>query len=217
MLLIAPGGLRSTRAAWSRSPWDPRVALQPHHRVIAMDQRNAGDSWGPITESTDWDVYTRDQLALLDHLEIETCSVIGMCIGGPYALGLIRMAPHRIRSAVMLQPIGLDNNRETFHRLVEDWVPEVRNAHPEATDDTWAAFKANMFGGSFMFNATPEEVEQCTTPLLVLMGDDIYHPSSISRQVADLAPQAELIERWKTGDDLQRAHEAILSFLARTS
>ena len=36
-------------------------------------------------------------------------------IGGPYIMGLIRHAPARIASAVMMQPIGLDGNRDAFH------------------------------------------------------------------------------------------------------
>ena len=39
-------------------------------------------------------------------------------------------------------------------------------------------------------------VRGCETPLLVLMGDDLYHPQVTSREVAELAPNAELLERW---------------------
>ncbi|MEE2672444.1 MAG: hypothetical protein VX466_01530 [Myxococcota bacterium] len=45
----------------------------------------------------------------------------------------------------------------------------------------------------------------CETPLLVLMGDDLYHPQVTSREVADLAPNAELVERWNDDAGLVNA------------
>src|SRR5262245_44409868 len=42
ILLIAPGGMRSAVAFWERTPCNPIKQLAPHYRVIAMDQRNAG-------------------------------------------------------------------------------------------------------------------------------------------------------------------------------
>jgi pimeloyl-ACP methyl ester carboxylesterase len=47
ILLIAPGGMRSAVAFWERTPWNPITQLAPRYRVIAMDQRNAGQSVAP--------------------------------------------------------------------------------------------------------------------------------------------------------------------------
>ena len=33
--------------------------------------------------------------------------------------------------------------------------------------------------------------------MLVLMGDDAYHPQATSREIAELAPNATLVEQWK--------------------
>ena len=63
-------------------PWNPREKLQDQFELIGMDQRNAGKSSAPITENDNWDVYKEDQISLLDHLEVENCHLIGMCIGG---------------------------------------------------------------------------------------------------------------------------------------
>ena len=40
-------------------------------------------------------------------------------------------------------------------------------------------------------------VRACILPLLVLMGNDLYHPQVTSREIAALAPRAELVESWK--------------------
>ncbi len=71
-----------------------------------------------------------------------------------------------------------------------------------------------MFGGDFVFSVTPDFVSSCTTPMLVLMGNDRYHPESVSRRVADLAPNATLIENWKDPADQPAAKQAIETFLA---
>ena len=41
--------MRSAISFWRGSEWDPIEALSPHYQVIAMDQRNAGESTAPVT------------------------------------------------------------------------------------------------------------------------------------------------------------------------
>jgi len=50
--------------------------------------------------------------------------------------------------------------------------------------------------------------------LLVLRGNDVYHPAPISEEVASLAPRAELVHDWKTGEDLPRAVARVREFLS---
>ena len=217
ILLFAPGGMRSAAGFWKNSPWNPLTALSDRYRVIAMDQRNAGQSTAPITGSDAWRDYTADQVALVDHLGVESFHAAGMCIGGSFIMGLAEAVPDRLASAVMLQTIGYDDNRETFFELFDTWADGVRPAHPSVAQDEWAAFRATMFGGDFLFNVSEDAVANCQTPLLVLMGEDVYHPEATSRRVAELAPHATLIERWKEGADALAASAAIDAFLAAHS
>ncbi|MYW71525.1 alpha/beta fold hydrolase [Pseudonocardia sp. SID8383] len=101
VLLLAPGGMNSTIAAWGNAPWDPVTHLAQRYRVIAMDQRNAGSSVAEVHGSDGWDTYTADQLALLDHLGVDECAVLGMCIGGAFIANLLVTAtrPGRGRAA----------------------------------------------------------------------------------------------------------------------
>ena len=62
ILLIAPGGMRSAVTFWDRVAWNPIEQLSPKYRVIAMDQRNAGQSTGPIGADDSWHTYTQDQI-----------------------------------------------------------------------------------------------------------------------------------------------------------
>lgn len=217
VLALAPGGLRSHIGAWQNRPIIPSSDLADRFRVITMDQRNAGTSWAPINARDTWHSYTTDQLALLDHVGATRVHVIGMCIGSAYILSLLKAAPERIASAVLLQPIGLENNREVFLELAESWWNEIRADHPEATEADYRGFVHNMFGGDFVFSVRPEDVSACRVPLLVLRGNDVYHPSSISRSVAELAPRGSLIEDWKEGAAQRVAIERVREFLAQHS
>lgn len=210
VLLLAPGGMRSAAPLWERAPFDPRVVLADGFRVITMDQRNAGQSVGPVTADDGWHIYAADQLALLDHLGVERCHVLGMCIGGPFCLELMRRAPERILSGVLLQPIGFDDNREVFFELFDGWAETLPQQPPRTALD---AFRENMFGGTFTFNLGRDEVAGIATPMLILRGDDPYHPAATSEALAETAPQAELIRAWKEEPALSEAVERVRGFL----
>lgn len=214
VLLIAPGGMRSAVSFWENTPWNPIEQLAPHYRVIAMDQRNAGQSVAPIRATDSWHVYTEDQLALLDHLGVERFHVAGMCIAGPYIMGLIQAAPQRVASAVLFQTIGLHDNRQAFFEMFDSWADELKPQRPEVGQETWEAFKTSMYSGDFLFNVSREFVASCQTPLLVLLGNDLYHPEETSREIAALAPNATLIEKWKEPEHHAAAKQAVERFLA---
>lgn len=214
VLLLAPGGMHSSIPIWENTAYNPIERLASRYKVIAMDQRNAGQSTAPITGADGWRDYRDDQIALLDHLGVDRFHAFGKCIGGPFIMGLAEAVPQRLASAVMLQTIGFDDNRETFFELFDGWAEELRPVHPSVGEDEWTAFRSTMFGGDFLFNVSEDVVSDCQIPLLVLMGDDVYHPESTSRRVAELAPRATLIERWKEGDDAAVAGTAIDAFLA---
>lgn len=211
VLLFAPGGMRSALSFWERSSWNPIKTFEQAFMVIAMDQRNAGESVAPVSASDGWDTYTADHLALLDHLKIEKCHVMGGCIGGPYCLGLMKAAPERVAAAVIQQTIGLDGNRQAFYEMFDSWATEIRSLHPDVTDADWRSFRSNMYDGEFLFNVDRDFVRQCRIPMLVLLGSDLYHPESISRELASLAPDARLVQDWQANPEATAA--GALAFL----
>lgn len=214
VLLIAPGGMMSTNDKWSAMPWNPRTALAADYRLIGMDQRNAGGSTAPVLDGDGWSSHTSDQLALLDHLGIERCAVIGMCIGGPYIAALLQAAPDRFSAGVMLQPVGVDDNRHAFYQMFDSWASVVAEAQPDVTDETWQRYRSAMWDGEFLLTATPDDVAGWDTPLLVACGNDLYHPLSTSYEIAELAKKCTFIERWKDDEVLAETDTAIKAFLA---
>ncbi len=216
VLLIAPGGMKSEASFWASAPWNPITQLKDKFRVIAMDQRNAGRSIAPITSTDSWSTYTNDQLALLDHLGIDRFHVVGMCIGGPYVMGLINQAPQRVASGVLFQTIGLSGNREAFFDMYDGWAAELRPTRPEVSAETWHQFKINMYGSdNVLFNVDETFLKTVTTPLLVLEGNDLYHPSESSLVVNDLTQNTTLIRDWKSGESMETAAQQFVEFLVR--
>ena len=197
VLLFAPGGMRSAISFWRASEWDPIESLSSDFKVIAMDQRNAGNSTAPVSRKDSWLDYTNDHIALLDYLGIGKHHVLGGCIGGPYCLGMIQALPDRVCAAVLQQPIGAEKNQDLFFEMFDQWANAIKHAHPEASESDWTQFRSNMFGGEFLYNVDREFVRNCQTPLQILMGNDPYHPESISREIAELSPRAQLVEQWK--------------------
>ena len=201
LLLFAPGGMRSAAALWHSSEWDPIETLKSEFQVITVDQRNAGSSTAPVTGSDGWHTYTSDHVALIDHLELERLHVMGGCIGGPYCFGTIEALGDRICSAVLQQSIGVENNTQLFFDMFDQWADQIKVQHPEADDAVWTQFRANMFDQEFLYNVDREFVRSVRTPLLVLMGSDRYHPERVSREIAELAPNAALVENWKDAEN----------------
>jgi len=213
VLTLAPGGMHSSGTYWDGEVWNP-VKQLPGFRVITMDQRNAGESTAPVTGAESWATYTADQLAVLDHLGIERCHVVGQCIGGPFVLNLLRTAPHRVARAVVLQSIGLDNNHLAFHDMFEHWRGELAPHHPEAAPAQWDAYRAALYEGDDVLFSVPQAfLPTIETPLLVLQGNDEYHPPSVSRLLASSVPGAQLVDPWKGEEHLPATATRITEFL----
>lgn len=215
LLLLAPGGMRSAMAVWDRAPFHPIREFSRQYRVIAMDQRNAGASRAPITAADGWHCYASDQMALLDELRVERCHLFGGCIGGAFALSLIAHAPERVASAVLQQPIGYSGtNRGVFYELFDGWAAELMQTRSDIAVEALPSFRSRMYDGDFVFSVGREMVAACPVPLLVLRGNDIYHPSQISEEIVRLAPRAELVHDWKTDGYVPRAVTHVRQFLS---
>lgn len=214
LLLIAPGGMRSAIPLWSNSPWDPIAHLSEHFQVIAMDQRNAGQSTGAVAAEHGWHTYANDQLALMDHLGASQFHTAGMCIGGPYCMGLAARVPERVAAVVLFQPIGLDDNRALFQDMFDQWAePLAAAGHSNVDAAAWRQFRSNLFDGPFLFNLSEADVAKLSTPTLILQGDDPYHPKLTSQTLAKLLPNGELLESWKPEAQQAQAQAQVLEFL----
>jgi pimeloyl-ACP methyl ester carboxylesterase len=223
VLLFAPGFLSSRIERWRSNParpgvaqdWvDPMPVLAPHFRLVALDVRNAGESRAEITPDYDWNSYTADHLALLRHLGITRCHVMGACIGVSFAYSLAQAQPGLVSAMVLQNPIGLASNRDTVQGEFDQWAKQVA---------TWPGVDAailpeigrRMFGGDFLFSVTRDFVASCDVPVFLMPGDDTMHPAETSGDILRLAPAAEQEYPWKGPQFREAAMQKALAFFLK--
>jgi pimeloyl-ACP methyl ester carboxylesterase len=214
LLLLAPGAMNSAIELWSSATINPLDVYSEDFRLIAMDQRNAGRSTGPLEVGDPWGAYARDQLALLDHLGVQSCHVMGACIGSSFALKHIEQAPERVAAAVLQQPVGVTgDNEQLYDALWRGWGDQLLQRRTDIDAAQLEAFGTRMWTGDFVLSVSRDFVRSCSTPLLVLPGVDRYHPTGIGREVAGLGRDARLVEPWKDPQHVGPATAAVRDFL----
>ena len=205
VLLFAPGFLSSRIERWRSNPakpgvaqdWvDPAPVLAPHFTVVALDVRNAGQSRVAIGPADDWSSYTADHLALLAHLGITRCHVMGACIGVSFGFSLDAARPGLVTSLVLQNPIGLHDNRAIVQQEFDHWAAEVAT-WPGTDPALLQPLGQRMFGGGFLFSVPPAIVAACDIPILLMPGDDGMHPAETSAAITRLAPQTQRVAPWK--------------------
>lgn len=214
LLLIAPGAMNSAIDIWPGATINPLEAYREDFRLIAMDQRNAGRSTGPLEVGDPWGAYARDQLALLDDLGVESFHVMGACIGCSFALKLIEQAPQRVQTAVLEQPVGVTTeNAPLYDAMWRSWGDQLLQRRADVDAAQVEAFGTRMFTGDFVLSVSRDFVASCVTPLLVLPGVDRYHPTATGREIAELARDASLVAPWKDPEHVAPATDAVRDFL----
>jgi pimeloyl-ACP methyl ester carboxylesterase len=217
LLLLAPGGLNSTIGFWSRMPINPLELFASDFHIVAMDQRNAGRSSGPLPTADPWNGYADDQLGLMDHLGIDSFLAIGCCIGCSFILKLIERAPERLVAGVMEQPIGTDETNPGFFepRIYTEWGQELSTKRADITMDDINAFGRQMWatGDDFVFSVGRDFIETVQTPLLVMPGNDPAHPTGVGLEVARRLPNSQLREQWKEPEFVPQTVEVMREFL----
>lgn len=223
ILLFAPGGLRSNIGMWhhpengpQRSWNDWTDVLASKYRVVAMDQRNAGKSRCAIEPDHGWDTYTQDQLELMDLLGHDRFHTLGGCIGGSYCLNIIKMAPNRVTSAVLQNPIGVHPDHPNyFPESHAAWIDEKLADRTDLDRAKMEAFGRNMWGKDFVFCVDRDFVRNCQTPCLLLPGTDIPHPAATSDELAALLPNVEVLTNWRGPEHMRAQLDTVMAFLDR--
>ena len=218
IVTFAPAGLRSVIDVWSQpsAPINPIAEFASNYRVIVMDQRNAGGrSRAPMTAQDNWDSYTADHIAVLDHLRIDRAHLYGQCIGGSFIINMLKRHPERVAAAVMAQPIGrVGPLKPEWNANFKGWT-ETLTDRPEATQQLLDAFYKNLYAPGFVYCADRDFVKTIKAPCLVLAGNDEAHPWPISEELSQLIPGCELVKEWKTEPALTAAKAKINELLAK--
>ena len=141
----------------------------------------------------------------------------GGCIGSTFCLTLCEMAPERVTAAVLQNPIGLHENRDTWDEAVSGFSKRMIERDPSLTEATIKKFGHNMFGGDFVFSVSRDFVRRCPTPLLLQPGTDKPHPAETSAEIARLAPNLEIQKDWRGPTHLAESIRRVTEFLTRNT
>ncbi|ENM5852615.1 alpha/beta fold hydrolase [Vibrio mimicus] len=95
---------------WDHQMWAPQIAeLSQHYRCIVPDFWAHGDSDAAPAAMSNLKDYAQHILALMDHLQIEQFSIVGLSVGGMWGAELAVLAPERVKSLVMMDTfVGLE-------------------------------------------------------------------------------------------------------------
>jgi pimeloyl-ACP methyl ester carboxylesterase len=205
MLVLPGGGLNAkVETLGHAGSFNPLTEFADTHRCIALDIRNAngGGTTGPLDVERGWDAFTDDQLALMDHLDIEKFVVTGFCIGGPLIWNLIRRAPDRVAAAVLAHPSGFRPEQpDVFYRNnIGGWAPRLLETRSDITEDMVEQFLHKLYGANpdFVFTVSRDFVRACEIPVLIMPDDAAAHPYACAMETARLAANAEVsIYPWR--------------------
>ena len=100
---MGPAVLLAGSYLWDQAMWAPQIAaLSQQYRVIAPDLWGHGQS-GPLPDGTaSLDDIARQALALLDHLDIDRVTLVGLSVGGMWGARLALSVPQRINGLVLM-------------------------------------------------------------------------------------------------------------------
>ncbi|HSI67241.1 MAG TPA: alpha/beta fold hydrolase [Planococcus sp. (in: firmicutes)] len=96
--------------------------FKENFRVIALDSRGHGKSERP--EHYTLSDHVEDTIALLNHLDIESCHIIGVSMGSYIAQGVAIRVPDRVQKLVLVatKPCG---DKSSMNELYEEYADEM--------------------------------------------------------------------------------------------
>jgi pimeloyl-ACP methyl ester carboxylesterase len=105
--------------------FQPNIAeLRNKFRCVVWDQRGFGQT-GSTTEAFSYWDSARDLIALLDHLQIASASLVGMSQGGFLSMRAALLEPERFRALALISTrsdVDSEQVRQSFEDLKAEWA-----------------------------------------------------------------------------------------------
>jgi pimeloyl-ACP methyl ester carboxylesterase len=137
LLMMAPRAFDSTLQSWEHGKWDDMraiEALSKHFTVIAYDRREAGQSGGRLEVLT-WKVFAQHAKLLLEHLSVERCYVLGVCMGVGVATQFGSIYPEATAALILAQPVGGHRWKNRMHAFFNRHITFARQHGLQAARD----------------------------------------------------------------------------------
>ncbi|KLV03378.1 2-succinyl-6-hydroxy-2,4-cyclohexadiene-1-carboxylate synthase [Photobacterium aquae] len=175
---------------WDSRMWAPQIeALSQSYRCIVPDFWGHGQSQPAPVQTRTLADYADDVLALLDELEIDEFSLVGLSSGGMWATEMVIKVPSRVRALVLMDTfVGLEP--EVVHTQYFDLIKQME-AQKSILPDTADFFTVRQFGTS----PVSALVEQFRQPLLAANGEQALALAKAGRMIfgrRDMFEDAEM-------------------------
>ncbi|GBK98368.1 beta-ketoadipate enol-lactone hydrolase [Vibrio harveyi] len=178
---------------WDNQMWAPQIeVLSQSYRCIVPDLWAHGESDAAPASTRSLVDYAQHMLALMDHLEIEQFSIVGLSVGGMWGAELTSQAPQRVKSLVLMDTfIGLEpevTHKKYFAML--DAISQVQAVPAPIVEAVTPLFFANNAE-----QANPELVASFKQSLEALQGERAVEVARIGRMVfgrRDVIEDAEM-------------------------
>jgi pimeloyl-ACP methyl ester carboxylesterase len=173
-------------------------ALSSDHQVILIDARGHGKSDKPYDpDSYALETLTSDVTAVLDAVGVDRAHFFGISMGGRYAFGMAKYAPHRLRTLMMgaIAPVRNVERSKAFISFLaqgaDAFVPVWEGQAP-ISDELKARLRANdvkALGASQQHRVDRDDddaedaLDNLSCPYRLIVGDQDA-----------LAPYAEVVE-----------------------
>jgi len=204
--------------------------LVRHYRVVAIDSRGHGRS-SHGAEPLSYTLMVEDVLAVLDHLDIARCHLLGWSDGGIVGLLLALEKPDRIGRMVVVganfHPDGIREEEREATRTTpaEKAHPVLRflyavfSPHPERWPSLWSDLQLMWEN---LPDLEPGDLTAIQVPTLILLGDhDIVSPEHAEEMHAAIAGSELRVIAGASHSLLMekpdRINPLILQFLAENS
>lgn len=172
-----------------RTMFRPQVEeLQDEYRVVAYDSRQRTDRW---MGTYDLDDHARDCLALMDGLDIDSCVLAGMSMGGFMALRFALQYPERLDGLVLIDSMAMQHDEEE-HETYGAMLDQVEGR--EAPPRPLAEVASDILFGNTTIEEQPGLVEQWIERWMTYPGDSIRNEVSSWLGRPDVTPRLPEIE-----------------------
>ncbi len=179
---------------WDNQMWAPQIAqLSQHYRCIVPDFWAHGESDAAPRSMTSLTEYAQHMLDLMDHLNIETFSIVGLSVGGMWGTEVVVAAPQRVTSLVLM---------DTF----VGWEPEITHKKYFGMLDAITEHKAvpaplldaivPLFFANDATQDNPELVENFRQSLALLSGDAAVEVARMGRMIFGRRDAIEDVEKF---------------------
>ncbi|WP_062310743.1 alpha/beta fold hydrolase [Polynucleobacter sinensis] len=137
--LGAPVLVLANSLAAAPQMWDAQVkALSQHYQILRYSYRGHADTPAQGNEANIEDL-RQDLLGLLDYLNIQKFSFLGLSLGAMLGLYLAAKNPERVTSLVAanFRPFQIDATKEQWNQRIEAVAKNGINAILDGTADRW--------------------------------------------------------------------------------